>query len=283
MCWLYIKVLQTILASLYTPGQTWEKMFQTILASLYTPLSGNAHGNNTFKKRGFPYVDEWQYNIMMVVMTDRKRKDIMSHTTHNSIARPWIFNVNHTRPMLVGGPGVISWMSHRGLRNISSQIDPEVRPCKNSSNAILLAGIYLCLKNIVPNRSKFRPCLGNSFNASIPAGCCPSINVMYECQKLALSALNVLLPRCFNWCHQRTPPIAFSYSQFKTNSGSNFISRNLYMTCILATQSITFYCSNWHILLLRLTRPKSREKAFSNRGLLKPNKGQSYSNILLMI
>ena len=59
--------------------------------------------------------------------------------------------------MLVGGPGVISWMSHRGQRNISSQIDPEVRPWKNSSNAILLAGIHFCLKNIVSNRSQIPP------------------------------------------------------------------------------------------------------------------------------
>ena len=48
-------------------------------------------------------------------------------------------------------------MSHRGQRNISSQIDPEVRPWKNSSNAILLAGIHLCLKNIVSNRSQIPP------------------------------------------------------------------------------------------------------------------------------
>ena len=48
-------------------------------------------------------------------------------------------------------------MSDRGQRNISSQIDPEVRPWKNSSNVILQTGIYLCLKNIVSNRSQIPP------------------------------------------------------------------------------------------------------------------------------
>ena len=46
------KVLQTILASPYTPGQMWEKVLQAILASLYTTPSFEQcpYGKNKFQK-----------------------------------------------------------------------------------------------------------------------------------------------------------------------------------------------------------------------------------------
>ena len=137
-------------------------------------------------------------------------------------------------------------MSHRGLRNISSQIDPEVRPWKNSSNAILLAGIYLCLKNIVPNRSKFRPCLGNSFNASIPAGCCPSINVMYECQKLALSALNLAPPKMFQLMSPKDSTHCLLLFTIQNKLGLKFYFKK-------SLHDLYSGYTEYHILLFKLT------------------------------
>ena len=153
---------------------------------------------------------------------------------------------------------VSSW-----TRNISSQIDPEVRPWKNSSNAILLPGKIFLLGKYRLLKSALRKIHSTQM---YQLGVTPQSLLCRNAKNWRFLRWTSLLPRCFNWCHQRTPPIAFSYSQFKTNLGSTFISRNLYMTCILATQSITFYRSHWHLLLLRLTRPKSWEKASSNRG-----------------
>ena len=195
-------------------------------------------------------------------MTDRKRKDIMSDLTHNSIARPWIFNVNHTRPLLVGGPGVISWMSHRGQRNISSQIDPEVRPWKNSSNAILQTGIYLCLKNIVSNRSQIPP-LGKFIQCKCASSWVFPLNHCY----VGMSKIGAFCvePRSSQdvstdvtkGLHPAPSPIHNSKQTWAQLLFQEIFTSLVFLTCILATQSITFYCSNWHLLLKRLTRPKS--------------------------
>ena len=206
-------------------------------------------------KRGFPNVDEWQYNMMMLVMTARKRKDIMSRSTHNSIARPWIFNVNHTRPMLVGGPGVISWMSHRGERKISSQIDPEVRPCNSSSNPFLLARIYLCLKNVVSNRSEIPPL--RKF-----------IQCKYTSWVLPLNHCYVGMPKIGAFCveprssqdvstdvtkglHPAPSPIHNSKQTW-----AQLLFQEIFTWLVFLLHRV-FYCSNWYLLLKRLIRPIS--------------------------
>ena len=185
-------------------------------------------------------------------MTDRKRNDIMSHSAHNSIARPWIFNVNHTRPMVVGGPGVISWMSHRGQRNISSQIDPEVRPWKNSSNAILLAGVNLCLKNIVSNRSQISP-LGKFIQHKCTSWVSPLNHCYVGMPKIGAFCVE---PRSSQdvstdvtkGLHPAPAPIHNSNQTWAQLLFQEIFTWLVFLTCILATQSITFSCSNWHLL-----------------------------------